>query len=175
MKHVFYPCASIRPIRRLLQWTCNSYSDELTFQTWHFKWCDSCPQVCNNLKKTLPLIPDYLRVVSSERVCHLDSGCRDLGRKLRRILQLLVVLAVQDRQREVLTSLIKGDLQWLTTETRGWGGGHSTMDNILAFTPTGPGFDSWHSQEYFSSCCWDLLTALLKAADRGLIILIEPI
>ena len=39
--------------------------------------------------------------------------------------------------------------------------------NKLVRSPSGPGFDSRHSQELFSWCCWDLLTALVRAVDRG--------
>ena len=40
--------------------------------------------------------------------------------------------------------------------------------------PSGPWFDSLHSQEFFSWCCWDLLTELLRTVDRDLVMSMEP-
>ena len=37
------------------------------------------------------------------------------------------------------------------------------------FSPNSPGFDSRCSTEFFTWWCWDLLTALLRTADWGLI------
>ena len=47
---------------------------------------------------------------------------------------------------------------------------HSTVVVYLLLTQQalGPGFNSWHSQEFFSRCCGDLLTALLRTVDKGL-------
>ena len=50
-----------------------------------------------------------------------------------------------------------------------------TKKLYTCFSPSSPGFDSRHSQEFFSWCCWDLLTALLRAEDRDLKMSIEPI
>ena len=51
----------------------------------------------------------------------------------------------------------------------------------MRFSPSCFGLDSWHSQNLStrfildSWCCRDLLTALLRPADRGFKMLIEPI
>ena len=41
---------------------------------------------------------------------------------------------------------------------------------LLSSHPSSPGFDSRRSQEFFSSCCRDLLMALLRTVDIGYLV-----
>ena len=43
------------------------------------------------------------------------------------------------------------------------------------FSLSSLGLNSLLSQEFFSWCCWDLLTALLRTVSRGLMMSIKPI
>ena len=52
---------------------------------------------------------------------------------------------------------------------------HSTEVAFLLIQKLSPGFYSQCSPRMFSWCCWDLMMALFRAGDRGLIRSTEPI
>ena len=85
------------------------------------------------------------------------------------------VLAAQISCKQIQTfHLLSNKLQsnsWLGF--LGWG--YKAQRKPTRFSPISPWFDSWHSQELFSWCCWDLLTALLRPVDKGLINTFKPI
>ena len=62
------------------------------------------------------------------------------------------------------------DREWL-----GWGLHGTLVAYLLLFPSRSPRFDSWPSQEFFSRCCQDLLTPLLRTVDRRLILSFESI
>ena len=73
------------------------------------------------------------------------------------------------------------ELQWIQWDKDYYGGVHSTTDSVLPLHPAAPGsilrvpnlfLRIW---EEIIWCCRDLLMALLRTVDRGLIMSIEPI
>ena len=71
----------------------------------------------------------------------------------------------------ILLQIKKATLDLQLKEWFSLGGPHSTMDSILALHPVAPGLilnvpKNFSLREFFSWCCWDLLTALHCLVSR---------